>query len=69
MRRILSALLRKNEDQNCGDTALSINPDGSGNLGPNTVAVTNGTVLYFIDETGNLPHWCRYSSRNAIRHE
>jgi len=68
MRRILSALLRKNEDQNCGDTALSINPDGSGNLGPNTVAVTNGTVLYFIDETGNLPHWCRYSSRNAIRH-
>jgi len=55
MRRILSAPLRKNEDQNCGDTALSINPDGSGNLGPNTVAVTNGTVLYFIDETGNLP--------------
>ena len=50
-------------------TPLSINPDCSGNLGPNTVAVTNGTVLYFIDETGNLPHWCRYSSRNAIRHE
>jgi len=36
-------------------TPLSINPDCSGNLGPNTVAVTNGTVLYFIDETGNLP--------------
>jgi hypothetical protein len=34
---------------------LSINADGSGNLGANTVAVTNGTVLYFIDETGNLP--------------
>lgn len=37
------------------NTALSINADGSANLGPNTVAVTNGTVLYFIDETGNLP--------------
>ena len=36
-------------------TALSINADGSGNVGPNTVAVTNGTVLYLIDETGNLP--------------
>jgi hypothetical protein len=34
---------------------LSINADGSGNLGSNTVAVTNGAVLYFIDETGNLP--------------
>lgn len=34
---------------------LSINADGSGNLGANTVAVTNGTVLYFIDERGNLP--------------
>ena len=37
------------------NTAPSINADGSGNLGPSTVAVTNGTVLYFIDETGNLP--------------
>ena len=37
------------------NAALSINADGSGNLGPNTVAVTNRTVLYFIDETGNLP--------------
>jgi hypothetical protein len=34
---------------------LSINSDGSGNLGANTVAVTNGSVLYFIDETGKLP--------------
>lgn len=33
----------------------SINPDGSGSLGANTVVMTNGTVLYFIDETGNLP--------------
>lgn len=34
---------------------LSVNADGSGNLGANTVAVTNGTVLYLIDETGKLP--------------
>jgi hypothetical protein len=34
---------------------LSINADGSGNLGANTVAVTNGSVLYLIDETGKLP--------------
>ena len=34
---------------------LSINADGSGNLGPNTVAVTNGTALYFIDESGKMP--------------
>ena len=34
---------------------LSINADGSGNLGPNTVAVTNGTALYFIDESGKIP--------------
>ena len=37
------------------NAALSIKADGSGNLGPSTVAVTNGTVLYFIDETGNVP--------------
>jgi hypothetical protein len=29
---------------------LSINASGSGSLGADTVAVTNGTVLYFIDE-------------------
>lgn len=34
---------------------LSINADGSGNLGANTVAVTNGTALYFIDESGKIP--------------
>ena len=33
----------------------ALHGDGSGNVGANTVAVTNGTVLYFIDETGNLP--------------
>ena len=37
------------------NAALSVNADGSGNLGPNTVTVTNGTVLYLIDETGKLP--------------
>lgn len=37
------------------NATLSISADGSGNLGSNTVAVTNGTVLYFIDETGKLP--------------
>ncbi|MHB8754705.1 MAG: hypothetical protein ACYC92_07075 [Candidatus Acidiferrales bacterium] len=34
---------------------LSISADGSGSLGANTVAVTNGTTLYFIDETSSLP--------------
>ena len=37
------------------NATLSINADGSGNLGASTVAVTNGTVLYFIDETGTSP--------------
>lgn len=32
--------------------ALTIHVDGTGNLGPNTVAVTNGTVLYVINESG-----------------
>ncbi|MGH9831304.1 MAG: hypothetical protein ACREDR_49505, partial [Blastocatellia bacterium] len=32
---------------------LSITANGSGNVGAKTVAVTNGTVLYFIDENGN----------------
>ncbi|MHB8410928.1 MAG: hypothetical protein ACYDDI_03170 [Candidatus Acidiferrales bacterium] len=35
--------------------ALSISANGSGSLGANTVAVTNGTVLSFIDETSTLP--------------
>ncbi len=34
---------------------LTINADGSGNLGANSVAVTNGTALYFISETGASP--------------
>jgi hypothetical protein len=34
---------------------LSITANGLGNLGPNTVAVTNGTTLYFIDETATSP--------------
>jgi hypothetical protein len=29
---------------------LTVNTDGSGNLGTNTAAVTNGKVLYFINE-------------------
>ena len=37
------------------NATLSTNADGSGSLGANTVSVTNGTVLYFIDETGKLP--------------
>jgi hypothetical protein len=37
------------------NATLSINADGSGNLGANTVAVTSGSVLYLIDETGKLP--------------
>lgn len=34
---------------------LTINASGSGNLGANTVAVTNGTALYFIDEANAAP--------------
>jgi hypothetical protein len=34
---------------------LTINANGSGNLGANTVAVTNGLVLYFIDEADGAP--------------
>jgi hypothetical protein len=37
------------------NATLSINADGTGNLGTNTVAVTNGRVLYFIDETAASP--------------
>jgi len=37
------------------NATLSITANGSGNLGPKTVAVTNGTALYFIDETGTSP--------------
>lgn len=37
------------------NAALSINADGTGNLGSSTVAVTNGSELFFIDETGTLP--------------
>ena len=37
------------------NATLDILADGSGNLGPNTVAVTNGTVLYFIDEAAGAP--------------
>ena len=37
------------------NATLSINADGSGNLGVNTVAVTNGTVIYLIDETAASP--------------
>ena len=31
---------------------LTLHADGTGNLGSNTVAVTNGTALYVIEETG-----------------
>ncbi len=34
---------------------LSIHADGTGSLGSNTVAVTNGTVLYVIDESSGAP--------------
>lgn len=37
------------------NASLSISANGSGNLGANTVAVTNGTVLYFINEADSAP--------------
>jgi hypothetical protein len=35
--------------------SLAISADGTGTLGANTVAVTNGTVLYYIDEANDAP--------------
>lgn len=37
------------------NAALSIHPNGTGSLGANTVAVTNGTVLFFINEASGAP--------------
>lgn len=34
---------------------LTIQADGTGDLGPNTVAVTNGTRLFFINEAPGVP--------------
>lgn len=35
--------------------ALSISPDGTGTMGPNTVLVTDGTEIYFINEASGVP--------------
>ena len=35
--------------------AVSINPDGTGTMGPNTVLVTNGTEIDFINEANGAP--------------
>lgn len=37
------------------NAALSINSDGTGTMGPNTVLVTNGTEIYFINEANGAP--------------
>lgn len=37
------------------DSALAINSDGTGTMGPNTVLVTNGTEIYFINEASGAP--------------
>ncbi len=34
---------------------LSINADGTGTMGANTVLVTNGTEIYFINEANGAP--------------
>jgi hypothetical protein len=43
-------------NQTIPNTAYSVNTDGTGNVGPNTVSVTNGTVLFFIDESSGNAH-------------
>lgn len=43
-------------NQTIPNTSYSVNTDGTGNVGPNTVSVTNGTVLYFIDESNGNAH-------------
>jgi hypothetical protein len=37
------------------NAALSIHADGTGTLGPNTILVTNGTEIYFINEANGAP--------------
>ena len=37
------------------NAALSIDSDGTGTMGPNTVLVTNGTEIYFINEASGAP--------------
>ncbi|HTU35299.1 MAG TPA: Ig-like domain-containing protein [Candidatus Acidoferrum sp.] len=37
------------------NAALSINSDGTGTMGPNTVLVTNGTEMYLINEANGAP--------------
>jgi hypothetical protein len=34
---------------------MSISANGTGNLGANTVAVMNGTTLYFINQASGAP--------------
>ena len=38
-----------------GETVLITNANGIGNVGPNSVAITNGTKLFFIDENTGAP--------------
>ncbi|MGA9883738.1 MAG: hypothetical protein WBQ34_08475 [Candidatus Acidiferrales bacterium] len=37
------------------DGTLSVNADGTGNMGSNTALVTNGTEIYFINEANDAP--------------
>jgi len=43
-------------NQTIPSTAYTVNADGTGTVGPNTVSVTNGTLIYFIDESGGNTH-------------
>jgi hypothetical protein len=43
-------------NQTIPNTSYVVNTDGTGNVGANTVSVTNGTVLFFIDESGGNTH-------------
>ncbi|MGH9734590.1 MAG: Ig-like domain-containing protein [Candidatus Acidiferrales bacterium] len=37
------------------NSALAVNSDGTGTMGPNTVLVTNGMEIYFINEASGAP--------------
>ena len=46
------------ESQNLGGEAFSFSSDGTGTVGPNTVAITNGNRIFFFDEgatVGSVP--------------
>jgi hypothetical protein len=36
------------------NATFMITPNGTGNLGPSTIAITNGTKIFYVDETAGV---------------